>query len=272
MNHYGIENFDFSILKDDFSSLEEMWQYEHNKIIEFDTTNPDKGYNNTDKTGPDLARENCQEHHNKIKQPCAKVDINENIVEIYESYHDAAEKNEYDKENNATKVWSVCKGYTPSCFCGQFFRDLDNDGKVISLSIDLKNYSYKNRKMLYGINMTTGEEKIFESVSAASKELVGNLSLRQSISKCTNGEIRYSVVHNWIFRAIDNNYIIIEPNLNFTIDQAIERYNYRNPEINGERKTIPEWCSLYNIKPDTYRYRVKNGWSPEKALKTPVRK
>ena len=36
MNYYGIEKFDFDILKDDFFSLEEMWQYEHDKIIEFE--------------------------------------------------------------------------------------------------------------------------------------------------------------------------------------------------------------------------------------------
>ena len=269
INKYGINNFSFSVLKDDFETLEDMWQYEHNKILEFDTINPEKGYNNTDKTGLDLCQENCSEHTNKISQPCAKVNVQENIIEIYSSYNEAARMNNHLE--GASKIRKVCKGESLSCFGGMFFRDLDENSKVISLDINLTSYSFKNRKPIYGINLVSGEEKIFESISAASKELNNNLNLRQSIQKCLNGEKRYSIVHNWIFRNIDSDYNIIENNSELTIEDVIERYNYRNPEINGIKKTIVEWCEEYKINPNTYRARIKRGLTPEQALKTPVK-
>lgn len=38
-----------------------------------------------------------------------------------------------------------------------------------------------------------------------------------------------------------------------------------------ETKTISEWARYYNIKRDTLYYRLKQGWSIEKALLTPTR-
>lgn len=253
MNYYGIEKFDFDILKDDFSSLEEMWQYEHDKIIEFDTTNPDKGYNNTDKTGPDLARENCQEYCNKNKQPCAKVDIDENVLEIYESYHDAAERNGYDRNVHASQIRKVCKGIRTSCFDGLYFRDLDDNGNIVSIPEQIekaknkliisqinKNKVVTNNRPIYGINLETGEEYFFVSVIDAAREIANNKNVRSSIHSCLAGKQRHSIVHGWTFRRLDEEYNIIEPNPNLTLEDVIKRYNQKNPEINGERKTVIE--------------------------------
>lgn len=43
-------------------------------------------------------------------------------------------------------------------------------------------------------------------------------------------------------------------------------------EINGETKTLGEWCKKYNIKRSTASSRIQRGWLPEKAITTPVRK
>lgn len=42
-------------------------------------------------------------------------------------------------------------------------------------------------------------------------------------------------------------------------------------EYNGESHTLYEWANLFGIAYRTLKYRVKTGWSLEKALTTPIR-
>ena len=42
-------------------------------------------------------------------------------------------------------------------------------------------------------------------------------------------------------------------------------------EFNGETKTIKEWAILYNLKYDTLRNRLVNGWSVHDALTKEIR-
>lgn len=53
--------------------------------------------------------------------------------------------------------------------------------------------------------------------------------------------------------------------------QANNRRNNQLIEINGATKTLAEWCRLYKAPYDRVRLRVKLGYSPEKALTTPLR-
>jgi len=39
---------------------------------------------------------------------------------------------------------------------------------------------------------------------------------------------------------------------------------------NNETKTLVQWAETYNLNPTTLRKRLKNGWSVEKALITPL--
>lgn len=41
-------------------------------------------------------------------------------------------------------------------------------------------------------------------------------------------------------------------------------------EIKGERKTIAQWAETVDIKSNTIVHRLKRGWSPEKAVTSPV--
>ena len=82
---YGVENFSFTILKDDFSSLEEMQEFEKNSIIAHNTLSPN-GYNQTLLTSSNtIASENTQKHIEKISKKCALVDENNNILYEYGS-------------------------------------------------------------------------------------------------------------------------------------------------------------------------------------------
>lgn len=238
-----------------------MEAYEHWAIKELNSLAPN-GYNQTLETNTNhIASENFQKHIKKISQKCAKINYKNEIIEIYNSYHEAARKNGLDGDISATKIRNVCKGITSSIKEDLIFRDLDTEGKVIEREFK----PYKGRKTIIAININNPEEEIiFESVSQAAKTLQAD---RQSVGKCVKGDIRYSIVKNYIFRELDQNGNIIENNID--IESRIDEYNKANPIINGERHSISEWSKIYNIKPNTIRYRIRNGWDVIKAITTP---
>lgn len=182
---YGIENFDFIILKDDFETVKEMQDYEHDMIIYYNTHIPN-GYNQTFATSGGMNYFTAIE---KTSKKCAKVDIYNNIIEIYNSYHEAARANNLG-DNNANMIREVCKG-NRAATNNMYFRDLDENNNIIK-----KPFKFNHgKKMIIGISVDGEEDIYFPSISTAANEL--NIP-RTSISKCVNGSTRYSVVHNRI--------------------------------------------------------------------------
>lgn len=55
-------------------------------------------------------------------------------------------------------------------------------------------------------------------------------------------------------------------------EQSNNRRSNHNININGTTKTLTEWSKQFGIDNDLVSYRIKHGWSPEKALFTPVYK
>ena len=53
-----------------------------------------------------------------------------------------------------------------------------------------------------------------------------------------------------------------------SFDEATHKPN-STIEINGEVKTLTQWCSEYNITPSAVKYRMDHGMSPEEAITTP---
>lgn len=220
------------------------------------------GYNQTLKTNQvSAAKENLQKYLKTISCKCAKIDNQNNILELYTSYHDASRKNGDKDGNSATKIRLVCKGEYSS-YNGMLFRDIDNNGNIISVS----RKRIHGRKNIIAININNPiEELIFSSVSEAARQLKTD---RQSIGKCLKGEQRYSIVKNYIFRELDFNGDIIQNNIN--IEERIQEYNKRNPIINGIRHDIPTWGQIYNIKPATINYRLRQGWNVIDAITIPT--
>lgn len=192
---YGVENFSFEILKDDFLTIEEMQAYEHYEIIHYNSLVPN-GYNQTTcTTSNSLAHENTQKHIKEISKKCALVNENNEILEIYDSFHDAAEKQGWDRDARASSVKRICDGNAHSCN-GLIFRYLDENNEVVIPKMKTR----KRRTAIYGIKKDNPEDIVYyESISEAARmEKID----RQSIGKCIAGSSRYSTVGGRIWRKV----------------------------------------------------------------------
>lgn len=259
---YGIENFHFEVLKDDFNNQTEMIEYEQLMIIQHDSVN--NGYNQTLFTNQsEIAKENLEKYLQTKRCKCAKIDKSNNIIAIYNSYHEAAEKNGLNPDSYASTIRNICKGRSSSIKDELIFRDLDANGNIIHQSFK----NYKNKKSIIGIHVDTGEEIYFSSISDAAKELNTD---RWIITQCIQGISRYSKVKNYIFREIDQNGDIIE--VENSIENILQNYNNTNPEINGERHNLKEWCKIYEISENSVRKRIKKGMNVVDAITTPKRR
>ena len=192
---YGIENFSFIILRDNFSSIEEMQDYEEKSILAHNTLSPN-GYNQTLFTNSNtIASENTKKHIAKVSKQCALVDTNNNIIETYVSYHAAARAQGWDGDARATTIQKICKGDTHSCN-GLIFRALNDQGKVIIPEAKTR----KRRTAIYGIKKDDVDNIVYyDSISEAARQ--ENIS-RSSISKCLAGSTRYSSVGGRIWRKV----------------------------------------------------------------------
>lgn len=254
---YGVENFSFEVLKDNFDSIVEMQSYEYQAILYFDSYK--NGYNQTLNTfgyTPDKC--NPSEYIKNKSQKCAKVDKNNNILEIYSSYHDAARKNNLDADTYASKIRKICKGQYSALFGELIFRDLDNNNQIIKQNLK----QYRQRKSLIAFNRDDENDILF--FSSISEAAIYLKTERKSIQKCIQGSDRYSHVKNYIFRELDIDGNIIE--LEKTVKDRLQEYDEKNPVINGERHNITEWCSIFNISKQTYYNRKKKGMSTIEAL------
>lgn len=192
---YGIENFTFEILKNDFKNIEDMQNYEHEMILKFHSLSPN-GYNQTDYTNSNsIASENSQKHIKQVSKRCALVDNNNKILEIYESYHAAARAQGWDGDNRATTVKRICDGDVRECN-GLIFRLLDENDNIIMPEVKTR----KRKTSIMGISKNNPSDIVYyESISeAARKENIN----RGSINKCLAGSSRYSHAGGRIWKRI----------------------------------------------------------------------
>lgn len=192
---YGIENFSFEILKDDFSSIEEMQAFEAYQILHCNSLTPN-GYNQTDKTSSNsISSENSQKYIRRISKKCALVDEDNNILATYLSLHEAAEAQGWDRDKRATTVKKICDGDVQACN-GLIFRYLDADGQVIVPILKTR----KRRTKIYGFKKDNPNDIVYyDSISEAARSEGIN---RQSISKCIAGSSRYSSVGGRVWKKV----------------------------------------------------------------------
>lgn len=192
---YDLNNFSFDVLKDDFSTIEEMQNYEQEMILKYNTLSPN-GYNQTIHTfSNNIANENLQKYLAKIKTKCALVDAENNIIEKYESYHAAARAQGWDGDARATSIQRICEGQARECN-GLIFRKLDENEEVIIPIFQTR----KRRTQIYGIKKDDPSDIVYyDSISEAARQEHID---RSSISKCLQGSTRYSTVGGRIWRKV----------------------------------------------------------------------
>ena len=192
---YGLNNFSFEILKDDFETIEEMQQYEQNMIFQYKTLAPN-GYNQTINTNnSNICKENLNNYLQRISKKCALVNKNNEIIEIYNSYHAAARAQGWDGDAKASLIKNICDGKINDNY-GLIFRNLNENNEVIIPEIKAR----KRRTAVYGVNKNDPNDIVYyESISEAARQEKID---RGSISKCIAGSTRYSVVKGRIWRKV----------------------------------------------------------------------
>lgn len=210
---YGIENFTFEILENNIDK-NEIAKKEHDYIIKFNSlTNVGWGYNQTTYTecairDPKFIRKMIE----RTGRVCAEIDENENIVEIFESLHDAARKR--DLVGHESSIKQVCEGKMRK-INGMIFRYILNNEIVEPVFLTRERY-----KQICGISIFDKNDIVYyQSISeAARKENI----IRSSISKCIAGEERYTQVGKRIWRMYQNGQIIDN---DIDIDSIIFKYS-----------------------------------------------
>lgn len=114
-----------------------------------------------------------------------------------------------------------------------------------------KYYSYYGKK---GVTMCDEWKNNFESFYEWS--MSAGYSDKLTIDRINSNGNYEPDNCRWITRKEQQNNI--SSNLNFT--------------INGETKTLAQWCEIYKAPHERTRYRVKNGWDILSALTTPSKR
>ncbi len=273
---YGLENFKFEILKNDFSTVEEMEDYEQKMIIYYDTLK--NGYNQTLYTHCVLRDPKIKEQLvQKYGKKCCLIDEKGNILEIYDSLQEAGRCNFGD--NRGSSVKKICEGEAYS-INDKIFRYLDDKQEIVQIEnktrkrrlhpkpIGVEHKTRKRRIKIAGIPLNDPSNIVYADSILQASQIYG--INRCSIEKCRNGEKRYSNVGGYIWREVDEDNNIIENNL--LVQDLIDEYNKTHPLINGERHTLTEWCKIYNISTHSVYERIKKGMSVIEAITAPKRR
>lgn len=265
MKKYGITNFSFLVFPIVFSSRYEAEEYEFEKIVTLQTLSNQNGYNQSLNTHYGYNDTEIRKKWlEKVSQPCVKLDKDGNIIETYASYNEAARKN--NMSNSATKIKNICEGKQTNLQNKYLFRRILPSGEIEN--IDSNNKTWHNKKAIVAINIDNPNEKQFYSSISEASKIIG--VDRKRIADCISGSQRYSIVHGYIFREVNEKGEIIENSI--LLADKIKEYNDKNPLINGERKNITEWCKQFGISKTSFYRRKKMGMSTIEALTTKKRR
>ena len=219
---YGEENFKFEVIEENIPLIETP-QKEQEYIIKYNSlTNTGWGYNQTLYTDCALQDPKIIERMSKINSKrCALVDSNMNILQIYNSLHEACRIN--FNINEASMIREVCLGKIYSLH-NKLFRFIDDNDQIIIV----ENNTRKRRQGICGFSIYNINDVVYyDSILEASQ--IEKIE-RRSLQKCLNGETRYSYVNRRVWRRIDEYGNIIENSLSVR-DIIIEHNGYCSIDI-----------------------------------------
>ena len=210
----------------------------------------------------------------KVGIKCALVNEDGKVLELFNSYHDAARK--LNMPGAFSQIRRVCMGEC-STYKGYIFRCINEQEEIIEPIVKhkikkankKKNYKIKNKgqrqksclsKSICGISVFDDSIVYYDSILEASKaEQVS----RRSIQKCIAGDQRYTQVNLKIWREFkDNKFIENDQN----IQEIKKRYAKKYFFYEGEYQLIAEIARKRGLKPATVAARIRSGKAVADAL------
>lgn len=215
-----------------------------------------------------IIKEHEKEKRQKEGTRCALVDDKENILEVFNSFHDAARK--VLNIDDASCIREVCNG-NKSSYRGYYFRLVDSNNSIIYPEKNNFTWNEKKscftsqvreyRKKICGISVFNKDDIVYyDSIVAAANDL--NLS-RSSIQKCLAGQKRFSQVGLRIWRKIKDDELVLN---DMNIESIIEQYQKKYIYYEDKWQLVTDVARKRGIKPETVAARIRNGKTKEEAL------
>lgn len=174
---YGIENFNFEIIENRLCIEEEIRKIQHDYILKYNCIAPN-GYNQTQDTNHPLNDPNT---YKKIKQTkrekaksVAEINRQKNIINIWDSIIDCAEKNNLSQKHIA----DCCRGQRHSTG-GRYFVWVDENGELQIPDYHISTYKgqkgttqkQKTNKKVAKIDLISHEIlNTYDSIALASRQ------------------------------------------------------------------------------------------------------
>lgn len=190
----------------------------------------------------------------KVGIKCALVNEKNEILQTFNSYHDAARK--ILNSDEASGVRQVCDGLRYS-YNNFIFRRVKEDGTLEIPELQTR----KRRQQVCGISVFDKNDIVYyDSITqAAEQEKIS----RSSIQKCIAGNERYTQVNFRVWRKNEDN-IIIDNGIK--IDEVIKNYNNKYIFYNNKWQTVNDVARQRGLKPATVYARIRNGKTKYQAL------
>lgn len=197
---FGIDNFNFEIIET-LSDHKTMIEKEREWIIKEDCIFP-KGYNQTDNTNspmfdPNIAKKMSDTKRNKYGKRVSEIDLNGDIIEVWDSLAEAGEKTGLDR----FKISDVCNGRRLTTG-NRIFRFIDENENIIIPEIKVNqiqtNRIIKTSRKVGAYDKDNNLIQKFDSLQLAAQFCGGNSSTISAVCKGKRNSHK-----NYIWRYLD---------------------------------------------------------------------
>ncbi len=197
---FGIANFTFEVV-DTLPDYQTMIQVEHDWIIKENCVVPN-GYNQTDNTNspmfdPNVAKKMSDTKRNKYGKRVSEIDLNGNIISVWESLAEAGEKTGLDR----FKISDVCNGRRLTTG-DRIFRFLDEEENIIIPEVKVNqvqiNRITKTSKKVIKMDDNNNILQTYDSIALAAAD---NNCDASAISKVCNGKRNKCGGFKWMYQA-----------------------------------------------------------------------
>ncbi len=238
INKYGWNNFDHEIIAEGLT-LEQASEMERQLIRQYDSTNPDKGYNVAE-GGKGTTGAKHSDETKKLLSEKAKKRIEETGIVAFKGRHHSDET----KAILSKKAKERIKNGAASSFKGK--HHTDETKKILS---------EQHNKPITMYDLTGKKIKTFPSISVAAEEMGLALS---SVSSCANRKTKLSAGRIWRFVDVEQLSPEMMPNLVYGSSKAIEQYS-KDGEFIAEYPSLKAGAAAIGVDISSIYHALKKG-------------